>query len=419
MSFKIFGREVTKDKRFLVYLIVFSFLLHIARTLIVFSTLGYGGVGWGNYPHNNIGDLGPVWDGGFYLDIAKNGYILPENIGFPPFYPLIIKIFSFIFPYDDSMLIINGVCLILAIPILAYIVSSELFNDNIKVRLSTIVITLNPFIAAWGTVGLSEPLGYAIGLALVYSYLKEKYLLSAILFSIGILTRYAFIVAGSIFLYDLLIKRKYYNLFPMLFGGLTYLVWNWYTKITYGFTNTEIRTLYWNHLIGIKFGDISMYAQLSNFIVVALLAILMLRCYQNKNHTISALLLWGVGGYLLTSIFPVYGYGQLRYVGFIIPIFLLLEGMDGWMPRAILYLSSVWGIVAIVVAPQIYQLFIGDLDGYKYLFMADIALILMVGAFIFQYFSKNSNGNSFKEKVIGVCFGLSGLLLSFTVVRIF
>jgi hypothetical protein len=411
------------DYKFLLGLIVISFLLHVARMFIVFSTLGYGGVGWGYNPHGNISDLAPVWDGGFYLRIAQEGYARPEDVGFPPFYPFCIRRLSSIFSFNDSMLLINGFCLIVATPILAYLVSSELFQEKTKSRLCTIVATLNPFIAAWGVIGLSEPLGYVLCLALVYSYLKENYILNGLLYSVGILTRFAFIVAGGLFFYDLVIKRKFENMFPLLAGGITYIGWNWYTKITYGLTNTDVRSIYWHHYLGIKWGDISVYAQLSDFVVTGLLVLVMWVYYKKKEDKIAALLLWGAAGYLLISIFPVYGYGQLRYVGFILPIFLLLEGFgfEDWKSKIIMYLAASWGIVTTVVAPQLYQLYLGALDKYPYLYMADIALILIGGALITQYFIYNSKHYTYSKRsiIVGIAFALAGLCLSFTVVRIF
>lgn len=418
------GKEkFQEDYKFLLGLILISFFLHVARMFIVFSTLGYGGVGWGYYSHETFSDLAPVWDGGFYLEIAQKGYARPETVGFPPFYPFCIRFLSLIFPFKESMLLINSFCLIVATPILAYLVSSELFQEKTKSKLCTIVVTLNPFIVAWGTIGLSEPLGYVLCLALVYSYLKENYILNGFLYSIGILTRFAFIVAGGLFLYDLVIKRKFKDIFPLLAGGITYIGWNWYTKIAYGLTNTEVRSIYWHHYPGIKWGDISVYAQLSDFVVTALLLLVMWTYYKKKEDKIAALLVWGVAGYLLISIFPVYGYGQLRYVGFILPIFLLLEGFEfeEWKSKIIMYLSASWGIVTIVVAPQLYQLYIGALDKYPYLYMADVALILIGGVLITQYLIYNSKHYTYSKRsiIVGTAFALAGLCLSFTVVRIF
>jgi hypothetical protein len=391
--------------------------------VIVFSTLGYGGVGWGYNPHEDIGDLAPVWDGGFYLRIAQAGYARPEDVGFPPFYPLSIRILSFLFSFNHSMLLINSFCLIVATPIFAYLVSSELFHDETKSKLCTIVVTLNPFIVAWGTIGLSEPMGYVLGLTLVYSYLKENYTWNGILYSIGILTRFAFIVAGGIFVYDFIIKRDFKNIGPLLAGGITYIGWNWYTKITYGLTNTDVRYIYWHHYPEIKWGDISVYAQLSNFVVTGLLLLVMWGYYKKKEDKSAALLLWAVAAYFLISIFPVYGYGQLRYVGFILPIFLFLEGFgfEEWKSKIIMYLAASWGIVTIVVAPQLYQLYIGALDTYKFLYMADIALLLIGGSLIAQYLIYNTEHDTYSTRsiIVGTAFALAGLCLSFTVVRIF
>ncbi|MFC1786442.1 hypothetical protein ACFLY8_00180 [Halobacteriota archaeon] len=416
-------KKFQEDYKFLLGLIIISFFLHLARMFIVFSTLGYGGVGWGYYPHDALSDLASVWDGWFYLGIAQNGYYIPEFVGFPPFYPFCIRILSLIFPFKESMLLINSFCLIVATPILAYLASSELFQEKTKIKLCTIVVTLNPFIVAWGTIGLSEPLGYVLCLALVYCYLKENYTISCFLYSIGILTRFSFVVAGGLFLYDFIFKRKFKNIFPLLAGGITYIGWNWYTKITYGLMNTDVRSIYWHHYPGIKWGDISVYAQLSYFVVTALLLLVMWTYYKKNEDKIAALLAWGVAGYLLISIFPVYGYGQLRYVGFILPIFLLLEGFEfeEWKSKIIMYLSASWVIITIVVAPQFYQSYIGALDKYPYIYMADIALILIGGALITQYLIYNSKHYTYIKRsiIVGIAFALAGLCLSFTVVRIF
>jgi len=413
-------KKFGSDYKFLLALITISFCLHILRSFIVLHTLQFGGIGWGNLPHESFWDIAPVWDGGFYKSIAQNWYGGYEgaDVGFPPFYPICIRILSLIFPFDVSMVLINSFCLVVATPILAYLVSSELFQERTKIRLCTIIVTLNPFIVAWGTIGLSEPLGYVIGLALVYSYLHNRYLSSALFFSVGILTRFAFVVAGGLFLYSVLIERKLKNIVPLLAGGMTYIGWNWYTKITYGLTNTEVREIFWHHLPGIKWGDISMYAQLSDFVIVGLLLLVTWTYYKKKEDKIAALLLWAIAGYLLISIFPVYGYGQLRWVGFILPLFLLLEGFDEWRAKAIMYLSVSWSIVTIVVAPQIYQLYIGALDTYRYLFMADLALVLIAGTLLLRYLNDKYRFAKM-ETIAATTFGLAGLCLAFVVVRIF
>jgi hypothetical protein len=418
------GKELFgEDCKFLLGLILISAFLHLVRMFIVFSTLGYGGVGWGYNPHESLRDVALVWDAGFYFEIAQNGYSLPEYVGFPPFYPLCIRFFSLFFPFKESMLLINSLCLIVVTPILAYLVSSELFHEKTKSKLCTIVVTLNPFIVAWGTIGLSEPLGYVLCLALVYSYLKKDNISSGVLYSIGILTRFAFITAGGLFLYDFLFKHKFKNTVPLFAGGITYIGWNLYTKIAYGLTNTDVRFIYWHHYPEIKWGDISVYAQLSDFLITGLLLLVMWAYYKKKEDRIAALLAWGAGAYLLVSLFPVYGYGQLRYVGFILPIFLLLEGFgfEEWKSKIILYVSAVWGIITIVVAPQLYQLYIGALDNYPYLYMADIALILIGGALVTQYVIHNSKHYTYFNRsiIVGTAFALAGICLSFTVVRIF
>jgi len=406
--------------RFLLILIIISFCLHILRSFIVLHTLQFGGIGWGNLPHESFWDIAPVWDGGFYKSIAQNWYGGYEgaDVGFPPFYPICIRILSLIFPFNVSMVLINSFCLVIATPILAYLVSSELFREKAKIRLCTIIVTLNPFIVAWGTIGLAEPLGYVIGLALVYSYLRDRYLLSALLFSVGILTRFAFVVAGGLFLYSVVIERKLKNTVPLLAGGITYIGWNLYTKVAYGLTNTEVREIFWHHLPGIKWGDISMYAQLSDFVVVGLLLLLTWTYCKKKEDKIAALLLWAVAAYLLISIFPVYGYGQLRWVGFILPLFLLLEGFDEWRAKTIICLSVSWSIVTIVVAPQIYQLYIGALDQYRYLYMADLALVFIAGTLLLQYLNGKYRFAKM-ETIAAITFSLAGLCLAFVVVRIF
>jgi len=58
-----------------------------------------------------------AWDGGHFLGIAKNGYVVSDQFAFFPLYPLLIKIFSFLFlgNFLASALVLSSLFLLLAL----------------------------------------------------------------------------------------------------------------------------------------------------------------------------------------------------------------------------------------------------------------------------------------------------------------
>lgn len=100
-----------------------------------------------NYSANPVLAVWGVWDSGYYLDIAKNGYsekvgtnlmiINQANFAFFPLYPFLIKLFSYLFgSFYLAGLVVSNLCLLLAAYVLYKLVKidygAELAKNSVK-----------------------------------------------------------------------------------------------------------------------------------------------------------------------------------------------------------------------------------------------------------------------------------------------
>lgn len=191
-----------------------------------------------------------IYDSIHYINMAKLGYTNPGLYAFFPLYPTMIKILSYIIPsYPISGAIISNICSLLSIIIL-----NELTKD--KYNLWYILCFIFSPILAFTSIVYTESLFILLTLLGYYLYKKDKYLLSAIVVGLSILTRNSGIILwgaiGLDMLYRLFIKKdksiKFKNI--AIFGTIALLIGMIYPTYLYLKTGNflefiSVQTNYW------------------------------------------------------------------------------------------------------------------------------------------------------------------------------
>jgi hypothetical protein len=131
------------------------------------------------------------WDAPHYVEIAKNWYVNTGDaanfIVFFPFYPILIRLFTFDFNYANlSALIISNVCSLFAFLYLYKITKLE-FNDTVAVK-AVIFLSIFP-IAYFLSVPYTEGLFFALVIASIYYARLGKWQFSGIIGLFTALTR--------------------------------------------------------------------------------------------------------------------------------------------------------------------------------------------------------------------------------------
>lgn len=145
------------------------------------------------------------FDSEHYLNMARNGYTEPLLYAFFPLYPVLIKIFTFIIPsYQISGFLISNIASFLSLLIL---------HDMTKEKDNLWIILCFVFTPILGYTSLlyTESLYILFTLLGYYLYKKNKYILSAIVIGLSILTRNSGIILwgaiGLDMLYRLFTKK--------------------------------------------------------------------------------------------------------------------------------------------------------------------------------------------------------------------
>lgn len=163
------------------------------------------------------------FDSQHYLRIAEFGYKEPSLYAFFPLYPILIKVLTYIIPsYPISGFIISNISSLLSVLIL---------NEITKEKNNIWIITCFIFTPILGYTSLvyTESLFILLTLLGYHLYKKDKYILSAIVVGLSILTRNSGIILwgaiGLDMLYRLITKKekpiKFKNI---LFFGLISLM---------------------------------------------------------------------------------------------------------------------------------------------------------------------------------------------------
>lgn len=131
------------------------------------------------------------WDAPHYVEIAKNWYVNTGDaanlIVFFPFYPILIRLFTFDFNYANlSALIISNVCSLFAFLYLYKITKLE-FNNTVAAK-AVIFLSIFP-IAYFLSVPYTEGLFFALVIASIYYARLGKWQSSGIIGLLATLTR--------------------------------------------------------------------------------------------------------------------------------------------------------------------------------------------------------------------------------------
>jgi len=129
------------------------------------------------------------WDGTYYLAIAKHGYTTLLSAGFYPLYPLLIRVFFYIFrSYLASALFVSWTSLVVAIYFYIKIARElGLVNKDLARVLSVLPFILFPtgvFLLATYT----ESLFAALALGSIYFSLRRRYIFAGVLLLLATLT---------------------------------------------------------------------------------------------------------------------------------------------------------------------------------------------------------------------------------------
>jgi len=141
------------------------------------------------------------WDTVHYLGISENGYdSQPLYTAWPPFYPILIKIFSTIFkPPLLAAMVVSNLFLIIAITLFLKLIT-ELFNETIA-KDSLFFLLLFPT-SIYLIAPYTESIFLALSLAVIYASIKKKWLLAGILSGLAAITR----VQGIFLIFPILIE---------------------------------------------------------------------------------------------------------------------------------------------------------------------------------------------------------------------
>ena len=139
------------------------------------------------------------YDSGLYTQIAQEGYNYTSLYAFFPLYPLSIRLLHIIIPsYKICGFLISNICSFLTI-----ILISKLIKKEYKLSLMCLIFTP---ILAFLTINYTEGLFIFLTTLGYYLYKKDKYLLSAIVVGLSMLTRNSGIILWGAIGLDMLIR---------------------------------------------------------------------------------------------------------------------------------------------------------------------------------------------------------------------
>lgn len=142
------------------------------------------------------------WDGTHFIKIAEQGYSGLQEYAFFPLYPLLIKIFAFIFRnYLFSAILINIVSVFFSIKFLYKLVSLEFSKKIAKRTCFYFLIFPSSF---YLVMTYSESLFLLFAVLTFYFLKKEKFYLSLLFVGLASLTRFVGIALAFVFIYKII-----------------------------------------------------------------------------------------------------------------------------------------------------------------------------------------------------------------------
>lgn len=195
------------------------------------------------------------WDGFWYIDLAKNGYVFKQdelnNTAFLPLYPFLLRITSTVTrSYTLAGVLINIFSLTLAVHYLKKLSALEKF-DNSTIQKTVLMILLYPtaifFLAIY-----TEALFLCLTVITFYCVKKKRYLWAGIFGMLSALTRIPGVFLFFPFIYYLWKEKeavgKYvYSLLVPLGTGVYLLLQKFFTGNAFAFLETQKS---WGRTIG-------------------------------------------------------------------------------------------------------------------------------------------------------------------------
>lgn len=244
-------------------------------------------------------DIWSVWDSGWYLDIAENGYSsvlnsnLPKktvsgqsNIGFFPFYPILIKLASYLTgDLHTSGIIISNISLLLSGYFLYRLVSLDLKKGLAKRSVIFLYLFPTSFILS-GV--FSESVFLLLSILVFYSAKKNMWLRSGILGLLLTITRPTGVLILIPIVYLYFVQNKYKikkSILYFLFYPLGLMLFSVYLYLIVGdfFAYFHSKTNYWGVAVSNPFSVIINFltysfntAIISVYIVLTLILIVFL-----------------------------------------------------------------------------------------------------------------------------------------------
>lgn len=236
--------------------IFFSFLTwRVALFFIAFLSIYFLPVFGARFPYADrvleITHL-PNWiwgfgnfDGVHYLRIAQDGYFAQYSQAFFPLFPLLVRIFSYVFPrvpnldtriftdpaYFYSGIILSNLFFLEAIYVLYKLINID-FDKNISF-LSVILLLVLPTSFFFGAI-YTESVFLLLAVSAVYLIRKGHFFWAAVLISLSTATRITGVLLILLYLVEVFQSKKKINYIWLLIMPLGILAYMLYLKLAFG-----------------------------------------------------------------------------------------------------------------------------------------------------------------------------------------
>ncbi len=170
----------------------FKFNILIITFLSIFTIYLGTWTGYYFFIHENFYSSGTIiqalsktWDGGWYSNIAQNGYFyngnphIQQNIAFFPLYPLIIKLLSLIFGFHSGLANVIPAFFFGLISIFLFYEFAKSKMDNVSALFATFLYALYPG-AAFFISGYPTSLMNLLSILALLAFSKRKYYTAAV-----------------------------------------------------------------------------------------------------------------------------------------------------------------------------------------------------------------------------------------------
>jgi Gpi18-like mannosyltransferase len=215
------------------FLPVFGARFPYADRVLEITHLPYWIWGFGNF------------DGVHYLRIAQDGYLAQYSQAFFPMFPILVRMFSFLFPkvpsldtniFTDPSYFYSGIILSNIFFLGALFVLYKLINIDFKkdiAFLSVILLLVYPTSFFFGSI-YTESLFLLLAVTSIYLIRKGKFFWAAVLIAISTATRITGVLLIPLYLIEVFQSKKKINYLWALITPLGILAYMYYLKSAFG-----------------------------------------------------------------------------------------------------------------------------------------------------------------------------------------